>query len=450
MKSTLRIRITVRERLSQRLATAFDGMTLVSGTGATELVGEVVDQAQLYGLLTRIRDLGLTLQSVSVSGAEHNPPDSRLDLQPTQRSTPMSAATNEKKTMKRVVVDHFGGPEVLKLVEDDIPRPGPGEVRVRVLAAGVSFTDAQLRAGTYLPGAPKPPFTPGYELVGVVEELGPDCSRLRVGDRIGALTVWGADAERVCVPESGAVDVPEDLDPGEVLSLLFPYMTAYQVLHRTAKAKSGETVLVHGAAGRVGIAALELGAVAGLRLYGTASARDRAKVEQLGAVFIDYRNEDFLARVRELTGGEGVDVVSDSLGGPISLRSFRALRPGGRLVVYGRYDTLKDGHKDWPAVIKWYAAIAGVWLWDKLSPRRKVSAYHVQKYRDTATRRPGAVGGEPMDPEWFREDFGTLIQLLREGKIHPVVAERLPLAEAPQAHELLETSAARGKIVLVP
>ena len=162
--------------------------------------------------------------------------------------------------MKRVVVDHFGGPEVLKVVEEDDPRPGPGEVRVRVLAAGVSFTDAQLRAGTYLPGAPKPPFTPGYELVGVVEELGPDCSRLRVGDRIGALTVWGADAERVCVPESGAVDVPEDLDPGEVLSLLFPYMTAYQVLHRTAKAKSGETVLVHGAAGRVGVAALELGA----------------------------------------------------------------------------------------------------------------------------------------------------------------------------------------------
>ena len=170
--------------------------------------------------------------------------------------------------MKRVVVDHFGGPEVLRVVEDDDPRPGPGEVRVRVLAAGVSFTDAQLRAGTYL-GVPKPPFTPGYELVGVVEELGPGCSRLRVGDRVGALTVWGADAERVCVPEANAVEVPEDLDPAEVVSLVFTYMTAYQLLHRTAKVKSGETVLVHGAAGRVGTAVLELGAVAGLRLYGT-------------------------------------------------------------------------------------------------------------------------------------------------------------------------------------
>jgi NADPH:quinone reductase len=112
--------------------------------------------------------------------------------------------------MKRVVVDHFGGPQVLKVVEEDDPRPSPGEVRVKVLATGVSFTDALIRAGTYL-GGPKPPFTPGYELVGLVEELGTGCSRFRVGDRVGALTVWGADAERVCVPEKYAVAVPEDL-----------------------------------------------------------------------------------------------------------------------------------------------------------------------------------------------------------------------------------------------
>jgi len=203
--------------------------------------------------------------------------------------------------MKRVVVDHFGGPEVLRVVEDDAPRPGPGEVRVRVLAAGVSFTDSQLRAGTYL-GVPKPPFTPGYDLVGVVEELGPGCTRLREGDRIAALTVWGADAERVCVLEENAVEVPADLDPAEVVSLVLTYMTAYQLLHRTAKVKSGETVLVHGAAGRVGTAVLELGALAGVRLYGTCSARDRAAVERLGAVAIDYQSEDFLARVRELPG----------------------------------------------------------------------------------------------------------------------------------------------------
>jgi NADPH:quinone reductase len=351
--------------------------------------------------------------------------------------------------MKRVVVDRYGGPEVLRVVQENDPRPGPGEVRVRVLAAGVSFTDAQLRAGTYIPGGPKPPFTPGYELVGVIEELGPDCSRLRVGDRIGALTVWGADADRVCVPEAGAVEVPEDLDPAEVVSLLFPYMTAYQVLHRTAMAKRGETVLVHGAAGRVGTAALELGALAGLRLYGTASARDRAAVERLGAVAIDYQHEDFLARVRELTG-DGVDVVLDSLGGPLSLRSFRALRPGGRLVVFGRYATMSHGRKNWPAVIEWYASIATLWVWAKLSPRRRVFAYHIQKFRDAAQRRPGAVGGEPSNPEWFQEDFRALLELLRRGEIHPIVAERLPLTDAGRAHELLESSAAKGKLVLVP
>src|SRR5215204_6223570 len=257
----------------------------------------------------------------------------------------LTDSAHEQKTMKRVVVDHFGGPEVLRVMDDDVPQPGPGEVRVRVLAAGVSFTDAQLRAGTYL-GVPKPPFTPGYELVGVVEELGPGCSRLHVGDRIGALTVWGADAERVCVPEANAVEVPEDLDPAEVLSLVFTYMTAYQVLHRTARVKSGDTVLVHGAAGRVGTAVLELGAMAGLRMYGTCSAHDRAAVERLGAVAIDYRNEDFLARVRELTR-DGVDVVLDGFGGGLSLRSFRALRPDGRLVIYGHSSTISHGHRSW-------------------------------------------------------------------------------------------------------
>jgi NADPH:quinone reductase-like Zn-dependent oxidoreductase len=119
----------------------------------------------------------------------------------------LKRVVDERRTMKRVVVDHYGGPEVLRVVEDAVPQPGPREVRVRVLAAGVSVTDAQLRAGTYL-GVPQPPFTPGYELVGVVEEVGSGCSRLRVGDRVAALTVWGACAERVCVLEANAVEVP--------------------------------------------------------------------------------------------------------------------------------------------------------------------------------------------------------------------------------------------------
>src|SRR5262245_18354825 len=326
--------------------------------------------------------------------------------------------------MRRVVVEQFGGPEVLRVVEEDAPRPGRGEVLVRVLAAGVSFSDTLMRAGIYL-GGPKPPFTPGYELVGVVEELGPGCSKLRVGDRVAVLTVWGADAEHVCVPETYAVEVPEDLDPAEVVSLVLPYVTAYQLLHRVARVKSGEAVLVHGAAGRVGTAILELGALAGLRLYGTASARDRAAVEQFGAVAIDYRTEDFRERVRNLPQ-KGVDVVLDGLGGAMSVRSFRALRPGGRLVVFGYSSALTQGRRSRRAWLKWNAQTACVFLWGLLAPRRRVRSYRIDKLRN-------------RHPEWFREDFLALLELLRRDDIHPVVSERLLLTDVRRAHELLES-----------
>ena len=194
---------------------------------------------------------------------------------------------------------------------------------------------------------------------------------------------------------------------------MLTYVTAYQLLHRMARARSGETVLVHGAAGRVGTAVLELGALAGLRLFGTASARDRGAVERLGAVAIDYRREDFLARVRALTG-DGVDVVLDGLGGLTSLRSFRALRPGGRLVVYGHYATLAHGRKSWRAWLEWYATTAAVALCGLLAPRRRVLTYRIQKLRDSrqwfpvAGRRPARpVGGGPRDPKWFREDLSA-------------------------------------------
>jgi NADPH:quinone reductase len=204
-------------------------------------------------------------------------------------------------------------------------------------------------------------------------------------------------------------------------------------------------VLVHGAAGRVGTAALELGAAAGVRLFGTASGRDRAAVEGLGAVFIDYRNEDFLARTRELTDGKGLDVVIDGIGGMVSLRSFRALRignqitgdPGGRLIVMGNYNTMVQGRKSWRGWLEWYPATAITWLWGTLSPRRRVSGYRIQILRIP-------------HQQWFQEDFDVLLELLRAGKIHPVVAERLPFSEARHAHELLESSAAKGKLVLVP
>ena len=161
--------------------------------------------------------------------------------------------------------------------------------------------------------------------------------------------------------------------------------------------------------------------------------------------------------MRELTGGEGVDVVLDGFGGALSLRSFRALRPGGRLVVYGHSGTVAHGRKSWRGWTKWYATTATVALWGLLSPRRRVLVYRIQKLREghqvlpvSGRRRALPVGGGPRDPDWFREDFRVLLELLREGKIHPVVAERLPLSDARRAHELLESSADKGKLVLVP
>jgi NADPH2:quinone reductase len=337
--------------------------------------------------------------------------------------------------VKRIVVDEFGGPEVLRVAEADDPRPAPGELRIRVEAAGVSFTDTLVRAGSYL-GGPKPPFTPGYEVVGIVDEVGPGCSRLKVGDRVAALLVWGGYAERLCVAEVKAAPVPSDLDPAELVSLVFPYMTAYQLIHRTSKARPGETVLVHGAAGRVGTAVLELGALAGLRLYGTASTADRALVERLGAVAIDRRCEDFLARVRELTG-KGVDVALDGFGGALSIRSFRALAPGGRLVIFGHSSTISQGRKSRRGWIAWYASTACVGLAGLVSPGRKVLSYRIAKLRD-------------RHPDWFHDDLRALAALLREGRIHPIVAERLPLEEARRAHELLPRSASKGRLGLVP
>jgi NADPH2:quinone reductase len=232
------------------------------------------------------------------------------------------------------------------------------------------------------------------------------------------------------------------------VSLIFPYMTAYQLLHRTAAARRGETVLMHGAAGRVGAAVLELGALAGVHIIGTASARDRAALERLGAVWIDYKNEDFLARVRELTGA-GVDVALDGIGGTLSLRSFRALRPGGRLVVFGHYATLAHGRKSWRGWIEWYASTACVALLGLLWPHRTVTGYRIQKLRGERSGSTG-TGGGPRYPEWFREDLQKMLELLREGSIHPVVAERLPLTEARRAHELLGQTASIGRLVLIP
>lgn len=340
----------------------------------------------------------------------------------------------------RIVVRRYGGPDVLEVVEEDCPEPKDGEVRVRVLAAGVSLPDLLMREGVH-PETPRLPFTPGWDLVGIVDRVGRGVAAIEPGQTVAALPISGAYAQFVCLPQAGLVPVPSGLDPAEGVSLILNYVTAYQMLHRATQVKPGERALIHGAAGGVGSALLQLGRLAGLQMYGTCSARTAAAVSELGAVPIDYRQQDFVEEIRRLTD-EGVDVVFDGIGGTHIWRSRRALRPGGKVVAYGLTSSLRGGrlasgrsggrHR-YRAIAIFGLYIVGGWLFPG---RKRVVPYSIQWLMR-------------MRPELFRRDLAALFELLRQQKIRPIVAQRFPLAEARRAHEVLGEGGVTGKIVLV-
>src|SRR5499433_3239329 len=341
----------------------------------------------------------------------------------------------------RIVVTHYGGPDALQVVEEERPEPKEGEVRVRVLAAGVSLPDLMMREGVH-PETPRLPFTPGWDLVGVVDRLGAGISGLEPGQIVAALPITGAYAEFVCLPQRELVPVPSGVDAAEAVSLVLNYVTAYQMLHRSTKVKSGQRVLIHGAAGGVGSALLQLGRLAELEMYGTCSSRGESAVSDLGGIPIDYQHQDFVEEVHRLTR-EGVDVVFDGIGGTHIWRSRQALRPGGRVVAYGLTSSLRGGrlasgrsggrHRFHGLAI-FGVYIPGGWL---LPGRKRVVPYSIQWLKR-------------LRPAWFREDLIALFDLLQQQKIKPLIAQRLPLAEARHAHELLGEGGVTGKIVLVP
>src|SRR5215467_13093560 len=347
-----------------------------------------------------------------------------------------SKHTGEGKQLRnhRIVVTRHGGPEVLHLQEEELPEPAPGMVRIRVLTCGVSFTDVLIREGTY-PGAPSPPFTSGYNLVGVVDRVGEGVSMLWPGDPVAALTVVGAYTQYLCLPEHEPVRLPTGLDPVAAACVVMNYMTAYQLLHRIAHVQPAERILIQGATGGVGTALLDLGRLAGLQMYGTASTERTALVTQLGGVPIDYRREDFVTRIAELTE-DGVDVVFDGIGGEVVRRSYRTLRKGGQLVMYGHYSTLQQGRKDLLKVLTFYVSAAAVFVQNLVPGRRRVLLYQIAKLKE-------------RHPDWYREDLLHLMALLAQGKIAPIVAERIPLVEARHAHELLGKGGVSGTIVLL-
>lgn len=329
----------------------------------------------------------------------------------------------------RVVITRLGGPEVLRLVNEELPVPAAGQVRLKVVAAGVAYADILMRRGLY-PGVPRFPFTPGYDVVGDIDMLGAGVTNVSNGQRVAALTMIGGYSRYTLVPAADLVPVPSSLDAAEAVSLVLNYVTAYQMLHRVATLHSGQGLLVHSAAGGVGTATLQLGKLGGIRLFGTASKAKHEVLFALGATPIDYRNENFVERIRELSP-EGLDSVFDPIGGKHWWDSYRCLGRGGLLVCYGAQAAVREGK---------FAAGMGFALlgFMRMIPNgRRTSWYNVKLLRDA-------------HPNWFAQDLSKLFELLAQRQIKPVIAVRLPLRDAPRANEMLEKAEVSGKIVLLP
>ncbi|MCC6620150.1 MAG: zinc-binding dehydrogenase [Deltaproteobacteria bacterium] len=332
--------------------------------------------------------------------------------------------------MSRVVmVTGRGGPDVLEVVERAAPSPGRGAVRIAVEAAGVAFGDVMRRRGML---APRPPFTPGYDVVGRVEAVGQGAEPALVGRRVAAMMPkvgFGGYADHVVVPVARLVQVPDGVDPVDAVCLGLNYITAYQLLHRIVPLGPGKRALIHGAAGGVGTALMDLGQRLGVELYGTASAGKHALLRERGATPIDYRSEDFVQRIAELTG-DGVDAVFDSVGGAHLRRSYRTLRRGGTLVSFG---LTGDSDRGWRGML----SQAGIYLGLKLRfDRIRLRLYMITATPGTGWRR-------------CRQDWAALLTQHARGELAPLVGARVPLADVRHAHELVDGARVTGKVVLL-
>jgi synaptic vesicle membrane protein VAT-1 len=339
--------------------------------------------------------------------------------------------------MRAVWITRPAGPEALEVRETADPEPGPGQVRIRVRATGLNFAEVMAAQGLY-PDAPKPPCVVGYEVAGVIDAVGDGTQGHAPGKRVLALTHFGGHADVVCVPTEQALAMPEEMSFEEAAAIPVNYLTAYHMLFRVANVRPGERVLVHMAAGGVGTAVLQLcRTVDDLEVFGTASAAKHDVLKAEGCAHpIDYHASDYAAEVGRLTGGEGVDIVLDPLGGHDWRKGLKLLRPCGRLVAYG-FANLASGQRRRPARL--ISQVAGMPLLTPLglmNHNRTISGVNV-----------GHLWGQIAV---LREELQAVLALWDQGSVKPLIDSTYPLAEAAAAHRRILQHQNIGKIVLVP
>jgi NADPH:quinone reductase-like Zn-dependent oxidoreductase len=343
--------------------------------------------------------------------------------------------------VKALVQTGNGGPEVLQVQERPDPPIGPGEVRIAVKAAGINFADTMARVGLY-PDAPKPPCVMGYEVAGEIESLGEGVSDFTVGDRVMAGTRFGGQADLVTVPADQVLPLPERLSFEQGAAFPVNYGTAYAALIIMGSLREGDRVLIHAAAGGVGIAATQIARNVGAEIFGTASPSKHDAIRAQGVTHaIDYRSQDFAAEAMRITGGEGVDLIIDALGPTSFRKDYRLLRSGGRVVMYGLSEVTKESGRDIPAALKSLAKmpLATIPWWKSLAlmnENKGVFGLNMLKWWD----REGSLDRvtEPLMAD------------LEAGRLEPVVAEAFPFERAGEAHEFIAQRRNVGKVVLFP
>jgi len=356
--------------------------------------------------------------------------------EPIPKGPTMTALSDECRTVTEVVLPGIVDPDGLQFRKRTLPLPTAGQALVRVDATGLSFAEQGMRRGRY-PGQPKFPFVLGYDLVGTVMAVGTDSDSNLVGTRVAAATKTGGWASAVLVAVADLVPVPDQLDPAEVEAVVVNGITAYQMLHRSAGAQPGQTILVHGASGGVGTILVQLAGHEGIRVIGTAAPRHHAALRELGVDPIDYHDPDLDQRVRELAPN-GVDAVFDHLG-PASFRtSFSLLADGGTLVAYGSAAKLDDDNS---MAAMFVGMLARLYSWNVLPNKRRANFYNFWAGRLFSIRR-------------FRQrqhaDLTAVLDLLAAGVVTPQIAATFPLTEAVAAFALADSHTTSGKIVLLP